>query len=171
MARDVENLERRVKILLSLFIIGLVVSGITAIPLPCEVTLLDRVVGDGPTAQAWWPALSVWISRIYRGVTETSRQYPFIFYGTDWLAFGHIVIAISFLGPLCNPVKNIWVIESGMIACVLVIAWAMIFGPVRGIPFFWRLIDCSFGIVGIVPLYLAWRYTRQIIGLTAAGDE
>jgi hypothetical protein len=35
----------------------------------------------------------------------------------------------------------------------------------RGIPFFWRLIDCSFGIVGIVPLYLAQRYTHRIAAL------
>jgi len=168
---NVRALKRRATIFLALFIVGLVASGVTAIPLSREVTFLDRMVGEGAATQSWWPSLAAWISRVYRGVTETSREYPYIFYGTDWLAFGHIVIAISFLGPLCNPVKNIWVIESGMIACVLVIAWAMIFGPVRGIPFFWRLIDCSFGIVGIVPLYLAWRYTRQIIGLTAAGDE
>jgi len=51
-----------------------------------------------------------------------------------------------------------------MIACLLVASWALVFGPMRGIPFFWRLIDCSFGIVGIVPLYLAQRYTRRIAG-------
>ena len=54
-----------------------------------------------------------------------------------------------------------------MIACILVIPWALIFGPVRGIPFFWRLIDCSFGVVGIIPLFLAWRYTRRIIGCSS----
>jgi len=169
--RDVENLERRVKIRLSLFIVGLVLSGVTAIPLPHEVAFLERTVGDGSTAQVWWPALSGWISRIHRGVTETSRQYPFIFYGTDWLAFGHVVIAILFLGPLRNPAKNIWVIESGMIACILLVVWAMVFGSMRGIPFFWRLIDCSFGVVGIIPLYLAWRYARRIMELNAGGGE
>jgi len=164
-------LTRRVRVLLALFTVGLALSGVTAIPLPREVAFLQRTVGEGSAVQARWPALSGWISRIHRGVTETSREYPFIFYGTDWLAFGHIVIAISFLGPLHNPVKNTWVIESGMIACVLVIAWAMVFGPVRGIPFFWRLVDCSFGVVGIVPLYLARRYTRRIMALDAAGGS
>ena len=162
---DARVLKSRVTVLLALFIAGLVLSGITAIPLPREVAFLERVVGEGSATRGWWPSLAAWISRISRGVAEMSREYPFIFYGTDWLAFGHSVMAISFLGPLRNPVKNIWVIESGMIACVLVIAWAMIFGPARGIPFFWRLIDCSFGILGIIPLYLAWRCTRRIIEL------
>lgn len=52
-----------------------------------------------------------------------------------------------------------------MIACILVIPTALVCGPMRGIPFFWRLIDCSFGIVGIVPLYLAQRYTHRIAAL------
>lgn len=162
MTRDVENLRRRIRILLSLFILGLVVSGMTAIPLTREAAVLQRIAGEGSAVQGWRPALAAWISRVYRGVTETSRQYPFIFYGTDWLAFGHFVIAIAFIGPIRDPVRNRWVIEFSMIACALVIPWALLFGPVRGIPFFWRLIDCSFGVVGIIPLLLAWRYTRRI---------
>ncbi len=164
MTADARVLERRIRVLLVLFIIGLVFSGVTAIPLAGEVALLNKAVGEGSATQSWWPALAAWVSRIYRGVLEASEEHPFLLYGTDWLAFGHIVIAISFLGPLRDPVRNIWVIEFGMIACVLVIPWAMIFGPIRGIPFFWRLIDCSFGVAGIIPLLLAWRYTRRIIG-------
>ena len=95
-------------------------------------------------------------------VTEANERYPFLFYGTDWLAFGHLVIAIVFLGPLRDPVRNIWVIEWGMIACVLVIPTAMLCGPIRGIPFWWRLIDCSFGIFGILPLALARRCTGRM---------
>ena len=109
-----------------------------------------------------------WISYLHRGLTEIHQKYQFIFYGTDWLAFGHIVIAIGFIGPLRDPMKNIWVIESGMIACVLVIPVAMIFGPIRGIPFFWRLLDCSFGVFGIIPLWLARNYIHQIIALDKA---
>jgi hypothetical protein len=164
MRTDLENLKRRIRVLLVLFVVGLVLSGVTAIPLAGEVALLDKVVGEGSATQSWWSALAAWVSRIYRGVMEASERYPFLLYGTDWLAFGHIVIAVSFLGPLRDPVKNIWVIEFGVIACILVIPWAMIFGPIRGIPFFWRLIDCSFGVAGVIPLLLAWRYTRRIIG-------
>jgi hypothetical protein len=94
-----------------------------------------------------------------------SQKYPFIFYGTDWLAFAHVVIAVAFWGPLRDPIKNIWVVEFGMIACVMVIPLAMIFGPIRGIPFFWRLADCSFGVFGIIPLWLVRNDIRRIIAL------
>ena len=63
-----------------------------------------------------------------------------------------MVIAVAFIGPLRDPVKNVWVIDFGMIACAAVIPLALICGPIRGIPFWWQLIDCSFGVVGIVPL-------------------
>jgi len=169
MTADIRVLKRRVRVLLVLFVVGLVVSGVTAIPLTCEAEVLQRIVGEGSAVQARWPALAAWISRIHRGVTETSREYPFILYGTDWLAFGHFVIAIAFIGPIRDPVRNRWVIEFGMIACALVIPWALLIGPIRGIPFFWRLIDCSFGVVGVVPLYLAWRYTHRLAQLETAG--
>ncbi len=162
---DKRRLLRRARIWLMLFVIGLVASGLSAIPLKAEVDLLQRVFGEGSRIGAWWPALTAWVSRVHRGVTETSREYPFMLYGTDWLAFGHIVIAIAFLGPLRDPVRNLWVINFGMIACVLIIPWALFFGPIRGIPFFWQLIDCSFGVGGIVPLFLARWYTRRMIKL------
>jgi hypothetical protein len=152
---------RRARLLLGLFVVGLVLSGLTAFPIRTEVELLQRVFGEGSPTQAWWPALARWISFVNRGVVETSAAYAFLFYGTDWLAFGHLMIAIAFIGPLRDPVRNIWVVEFGMIACALVIPAALICGPVRGIPFFWRLIDCSFGVVGIIPLYLAWRLIRR----------
>ncbi|MEN6577115.1 MAG: hypothetical protein ABFD90_12285 [Phycisphaerales bacterium] len=43
------------------------------------------------------------------------------------------------------------------------IPWALVFGPIRGIPLFWRMIDCSFGVVGIVPPYLARRCIRRTV--------
>lgn len=83
-------------------------------------------------------------------------------YGTDWLAFGHIVIGLAFLGVLRDPIRNRWIVEWGMIACALVIPLAMICGPIRGIPFYWRLIDCSFGVFGIIPLALARSYILRL---------
>ena len=82
----------------------------------------------------------------------TDYRYPFMAYGYDWLAFAHIVIAVAFIGPLRDPVRNKWVVEFGMIACVMVVPLAFIAGAARGIPVYWRLIDCSFGIIGFVPL-------------------
>jgi len=78
-------------------------------------------------------------------------------YGTDWLAFGHLVIATAFIGPLRDPVRNKWIIDWGLIACVGVLPLALICGPLRGIPFYWRLIDCSFGFVGAIPFRIRRR--------------
>jgi hypothetical protein len=32
--------------------------------------------------------------------------YPFLAYGTDWLAFVHLVIAVAFVGPFFDPVPD-----------------------------------------------------------------
>jgi hypothetical protein len=48
--------------------------------------------------------------------------------------------------------SNKWIITFGLIACGGVIPLALIAGHVRGIPFPWRLIDCSFGVFGAIPL-------------------
>jgi hypothetical protein len=69
---------------------------------------------------------------------------------------------MAVVGPLKDPVRNLWVVEFGMIACVLVVPLALICGPLRGIPFFWRLIDCSFGVLGILPLWLCRRAILEI---------
>jgi hypothetical protein len=156
-------LQRRIRFLLVLFMCALVMSGLTAIPLQWELRLLVSIVTKAAQLGINVPALSQWIARIYNGVQNGYGQYPFLAYGTDWLAFGHVAIALAFIGPLRDPVKNIWVIEFGMIACLLVIPWTMIFGAVREIPFFWQLIDMSFGIFGIIPLWLA---RQSILKLT-----
>ena len=151
----------RVRALLLLFVAGLLLSGITAFPIEWEAFLLKRFLLDTGLVRSIWPPMADWIGFVYDGIVETYRAYPFMAYGTDWLAFAHIVIAVAFIGPLRDPVRNIWVIEFGMIACALVIPLALIFGPLRGIPFFWRLIDCSFGIIGFIPLWIVRREIRQ----------
>ena len=107
-------------------------------------------------------AIGEWIEKIYTGVYNTNKDYPFIAYGYDWLAFAHFVLAILFIGPLKDPVRNKWVIEFGMIACLLIIPFALIAGQFRGIPFWWRLIDCSFGVVGIIPLSICLKKIKQL---------
>ena len=162
---EAQLLRKRVRNLLWFFVIALVLSGATAWPLKWEVDILQNTVGRGTFMERLWPAMADWISFVHQGLTEMYQRYPFIAYGTDWLAFAHVVIAVAFWGPLKDPVKNIWVVEFGMIACVLVIPLAMICGPIRGIPFYWRLMDCSFGIFGIIPLWLAHNDIRRIIQL------
>ncbi len=134
--------------------------GLSAVPLQWEVALLDRWFGANTFMQGIWPSLSAWIERVNEGVQTGYGQYPFLAYGTDWLAFGHVAIALAFIGALRDPVRNVWVVEFGMLACALVIPWALIFGWLRGIPPFWRLIDMSFGIFGIIPL---WWVRRLIL--------
>ncbi len=159
---ETHALRRRVRYLLWFFVAALAISGLTALPLQWELNILQSLFGEGTLVARLWPALGQWISLVQRGLTETYLAYPFIAYGTDWLAFGHIAIAIAFLGPLRDPVKNLWVVEFAMIACILVIPWALIFGPLRGIPFLWRLLDCSFGVFGIIPLWLARNDIRRL---------
>ncbi|MBA3972556.1 MAG: hypothetical protein H0X46_10550, partial [Bacteroidetes bacterium] len=91
-----------------------------------------------------------------------NAQYIQLAYGTDWLAFSHIVIAMAFIGPLIDPVKNIWVIQFGIIACVMVFPLALIAGPIRHIPFYWQLIDCSFGLFGAIPLIICYRHIKAL---------
>ncbi len=157
--------RRRIRGLLVFFIIGLVISGLTAFPLVWEVGLLHRYLGEGSSLGDGWPALAAWITRVYHGLTETDARHPFILYGTDWLAFAHLTIAIAFWGPLKDPVRNVWVIEFGMIACLMILPLALVCGPVRGIPFYWQLVDCSFGVIGIIPLWLARREVKRLEAL------
>lgn len=155
-------LETRIRILLVFFMVALVLSGLSAIPLEGGSTLLVQWFGKGTWFSALWPGMSEWLDLVHTGAIETGKHYPFLFYGNDWLAFGHVAIAISFIGPLRDPVKNIWVIEFGMIACILVVPWALIFIPLRSVPLFWWPIDSAFGILGILPLWLARKYTLQL---------
>jgi hypothetical protein len=156
----------RIRILLWIFIVGLVISGATAIPLETEVKLLTRVITvSGGSDAEHESGLAQWLTTVRDGLVETNARYPFMAYGTDWLAFGHFVIATAFIGPLRRPVRNIWVIEFGMIACALVVPFALGMGAVRGIPLGWRLIDCSFGVFGIVPLWLCRRYVQELARL------
>ena len=44
----------------------------------------------------------------------------------------------------------------------LVIPLALISGPIRGIPIGWRLIDCSFGVFGCIPLLVCRQSIRAL---------
>jgi len=154
---------RYIRFILCFFIAALVLSGLTAFPLTWELRILTSWFGEGTVIGAALPGLAHWLALVREGLETMERDYPFLAYGTDWLAFAHIVIAVAFLGPLKDPVQNVWVVEFGMIACVLVIPLALICGPIRGIPFCWQLLDCSFGVFGLIPLVIV---RRMILGLS-----
>jgi hypothetical protein len=153
---------RFIRRLLVLFIVGLVLSGLTAFPLLYELRLLTSWFGETTVIGSCFPGLAHWLSLVREGLEVADQRYPFLAYGTDWLAFAHLMIAIVFWGPLKDPVRNIWIVEFGMIACLMVIPLALICGPIRGIPFFWQLIDCSFGVFGIIPLFIARRWILRL---------
>ena len=156
-------LRHRIRFLVGILIVGLVISGATAIPLQRELDFAARVLGaaDGAGASPE-SGLVHWIVKVRDGLNDAYAKYPFLAYGTDWLAFGHFVIAIAFIGLWRDPVRNSWLISFGLIACVLIVPYAFVFGQLRGIPLYWRLIDCSFGIFGLVPLWLCRRYVNEL---------
>jgi hypothetical protein len=146
---------------IAFFIVALILSGVTAFPLVTELRLLGewfRV--DAPGIETG--GLQWWFRTIRDGLVETDAKYPWLAYGTDWLAFAHIVIGVFFIGPYRDPVRNVWIIQSGLIACAGVLVLALTAGPIRGIPLYWQLIDCSFGVFGALPLWRVLVLTKRI---------
>ena len=154
------NDRRAIRAWLAVFIAGLVASGLTAFPLEREVRGLTAAVHAVGVADD--TALSAWLARVRDALTESQARHPFLAYGTDWLAFAHLAIAMAFIGPWRDPVRNRWVIDWGLIACAAVIPLAVIAGAVRGIPGWWRAIDCSFGVFGAIPLLIVRRRIRRM---------
>lgn len=163
-------LRRRIKCLTWFFILGLVGSGATAIPLTCEVDRLAQLMGVADkTSGDPVSGLAHWILRVREALHDVDARYPFLAYGTDWLGFGHFVIAVVFIGALRDPVRNRWLFTFGMIACGLVVPYAMIFGALRGIPMGWRFIDCSFGVLGFIPMWCCARWVKETERLELKG--
>lgn len=154
------KLRNKIKNFTILFIVGLVLSGLTAFPIETQLAFGAKHISSFP------PVLQAWFLQVYEAVRTTNQAYPYLAYGTDWLAFAHLVIAVVFYGPLKDPVRNKWVYQFGMIACMMVFPLAFICGPIRGIPFYWTLIDCSFGVFGFIPLYLCYKWTTELEILT-----
>lgn len=145
------------------FILALVVSGATAFPLITEMKIACSILGitQGVPPESY-EGLAYWIATVNEALVNTDRDYPFLFYGYDWLAFAHLAIAVSFIGLYRKPVRNIWIVHFAMIACAGVIPLAFICGAIRDIPIFWILIDCSFGVFGFIPLYVLHVYIKKL---------
>lgn len=156
----------RYRLVLGGFIVALVFSGLTAFPLLHELRLLAAMLGIPPEVDYRELAgLRHWIGLVREGLETTYSRYPFIAYGTDWLAFGHLVIALFFIEPWRRPGTCQGNLVIGMVACVAIVPLALICGGIRGIPFYWRLIDCSFGVIGILPLIYCWRVGLRIVSV------
>ncbi|HEY0760695.1 MAG TPA: hypothetical protein VGD59_15715 [Acidisarcina sp.] len=155
--------QRVIRIWLGLFIAGLVLSGVTAFPLQTELRwMLAALEAPALRPVAQSARLLPWIVRVNDALSDTAKRYPFLAYGTDWLAYAHLAIAVAFVGPYRDPVRNKWTITFGLIACAGVVPLALIAGQFRGIPFGWRLVDCCFGVFGALPLLLCMRHVAAL---------
>jgi len=159
MQTQANRLIKRIRTMVWIIIIGLSLSGITAFPLETEIAWLLH------NSTSYPDILRDWLTTIYSAIKTTNTNFPYLSYGTDWLAFAHLMLAVLFVGPLQDPLKNRWVIEFGMIACVAIVPLALIAGPIRHIPLFWRLIDCSFGVLAIIPLGICYFGCRRLESL------
>lgn len=150
------SIINKIRGLIIFFMVASVLSGITAFPVESELAWLLRHPSIIPSfAESW-------LQTCYDGIKATNTNYPMLAYGYDWLGFAHIIIAMAFIGPLKNPVRNVWVIDWGILSCIAVIPMAFIAGPARYIPFFHIFIDCSFGIIGIIPLLICKNLIKKI---------
>lgn len=150
------KLQTKIRLLIIFFMFALIISGATAMPAETGLRWLMQYKDMMPQK------LGDWLQTCYAALVDTNDKYPFLAYGYDWLAFAHFVIALSFIGPLKDPVKNIWIINWQIICCVAVLPLALIAGPIRQIPIFHIVIDCSFGILGIIPLLICRRWIKKL---------
>jgi hypothetical protein len=155
---------RAIRAWIVFFMVALAVSGLTAIPAEWGLSILVKLAPIDS-------AIGLYLDEVYRAVRETGSKYPFLFYGYDWLAFAHLVLALLFIGPYKSPVRNKWVIEFAIYACILVIPFALIAGYFRHIPFWWRLIDCSFGVFGLIPLILCYKRIYRLESLLTKNHD
>ncbi|GKQ36814.1 hypothetical protein [Streptomyces sp. A012304] len=162
---DRAALLKGIRVWLVFFVVCLVLSGATAFPLVHELRWTEELLRD-LSVPDHLPALADWIARVRQGLDTADAEYPFLLYGTDWLAFAHLVIAVAFYGPYRDPVRNVWVVEFGMIACAGVVPLALICGPIRDIPLWWSVIDISFGVFGVIPLYVVRRKIKRLEALS-----
>lgn len=131
--------KRKINLLLGSFITLLILSGITAFPIHSEIEFLFKLRYDFPDF------MTNWIEQLHELISATPTV---MFYGTDWLAFAHIIISLFFIPLFKNPIQHQVNLKIGIIACIAIFPLAFICGPIRNIPFFQQLIDCSFGVFG-----------------------
>lgn len=159
---------KQIRAAILVVIMGLILSGVTAFPLLHEMNLLATMLAGQSRDPAAHDGLEKWILTVREGLEVTYQKYPFIAYGTDWLAFAHLMIALFFILPWRDPVRYEGVLKMGVAMCLLVIPLAFICGPIRGIPLGWRLIDCSFGVLCLPFLWFALWKIREMRPMRAA---
>jgi hypothetical protein len=138
---------------------GLLLSGITVWPVVPELkTAVQFAWGDTEPSGR----LHKFVVQAIEGLEFVQANYPFMLYAHDWLAFAHIVLAILFAGAIRDPVRNIWIVQCGLIMCALVPVLAAICIPLRGLPWQWFWIDAAFAPAAGLPLWIALKDIRYL---------
>ncbi len=153
---DETRLRRKIRTAVVFIIIGLLLNGISAIPLQAEL----KILLSNPDALP--PFLRNWWTYVNSGINDTAKNYPFMRYGFDWLAFAHLMIAIAFIGPLKDPVKNQWVVQWGIITAAFSLVMALCWERLRDIPFWWSLVDAFIAVVALIILLLCNGWIKQL---------
>lgn len=149
----------RAKLMLAIVAFGLFMSGVTIWPaIPELKTAVWIVWGNTPPTGT----LHAFVLKAIEGLEYMNANYRFMLYGYDWLAFAHIGLAILFAGAIRDPVKNIWVVQCGLILCILIPILAGICIPIRGLPSIWFLFDFIFAPGAGIPLLIALHDIRKI---------
>jgi len=161
---------RQIRAAILVVIAGLIVSGVTAFPLLTELNWICGLLAGPSLDPGSHSGMLHWLLKVREGLEVTYGTYPFIAYGTDWLAFAHLTIAMFFVLPWRDPQRYAGVLTVGIVASVLILPLAFICGPLRGIPLWWRMIDASFGILCIPPLAFALWRIRALGGGAARRD-
>src|SRR6185369_6704824 len=104
---------------LTVFVALLALSGLTAFPIRTEIDFLQKNAHHFPAF------LQQWIETLSGTLSSTPE---IVLYGTDWLAFAHLVIALFFMPVFIDPVKHKANVIVGIIACVAVFPLAFICG-------------------------------------------
>ena len=145
--------------MLAIVVFGLLVSGITVWPAVPELKLAVRIAwGDAEPSGV----LHSFVLRAIEGLESVEANHPFMLYAHDWLAFAHIVLAILFAGAIRDPVRNVWIVQCGLIMCVLVPVLAGVCIPIRELPLVWFWIDFAFAPAAALPLWIALHDIRRV---------
>jgi hypothetical protein len=152
------NPLKRAKLMLGLVAFGLFLSGVTVWPALWELKTAVHLVWGDKEATGVVHGFAV---RVIAALVSMKANYPFMFYAHDWLAFAHIVLAILFAGAIRDPVRNVWIVQCGLIMCAMIPVLAGICIPMRGLPLCWFWIDFAFAPAAGLPLWIALRDIRQ----------
>jgi len=153
---------KKIRFWLLVFFLGLLFSLHTVVFVEIETTLFAQYLGSGTFMERTFPFISSWIETLNTSISETYNTYPVMAYCMDWLSYACVVFAIFMIGAIKDPIRNIWIIQVYMIACILGFLLPFIAGPFREIPIFWRFIDSSFGIIGFLILLRPYMLFKKL---------